>query len=375
MKKINIITTAALPWFTGTSINPLWRAIYLARSGYQVTLYLPWINTESQHLLFPQSLIFKTQEDQKNYIYSWINNGNKINRLDIIFYQAVYNKFLLSIYSNNKIKDIVNPCDILILEEPEHLLTFQPLVFSALNKKINFKVIGIIHTNYQYYLSRRVPQFLSRISSITLNYFNNFIIKKNCLMSIRLSAAVPEYKNSVICNVNGVTDRYFYSKNQSDLQNKAYFIGKLIWPKGLKELIDLCRDANFYEIDIYGKGKDEQDIVAYSNSQGLRFKFHGVLLSPEIVLGKYKIFINPSLSEVMCTATMEALAMRKFVIIPKHVSNEFFYSFSNCLTYENSIDFKKVILYAINNQPNQNEENLLELSWKRANDRLLKLID
>jgi digalactosyldiacylglycerol synthase len=375
MKKINIITTAAIPWFTGTSINPLWRAIYLARSGYQVRLYLPWIKTESQRLFFPNQLIFKTQEEQRNYIFSWINNGNHINQMDILFYQAEYISPLKSIYSKQKFKDIIKPCDILILEEPEHLLTFQPLAFFNFNQKGNFKVIGIIHTNYEYYLSRMVVKFLSKISSVCLRIFNNFIIKNNCEISIRLSAAVPKYKNSVICNVNGVPERYFNRINQVDLQNKTYFIGKLIWEKGLKELVDLCLEACLYELDIYGDGKSRQDIITYSNSKGLNFNFLEVLSSSEKSLAKYKIFINPSVSEVMCTTTSEALAMGKFVIIPKHVSNEFFYSFLNCLTYENSADFKRVISYALNNQPKLNDESLAKLSWHMANERLLKIID
>jgi hypothetical protein len=86
----------------------------------------------------------------------------------------------------------------------------------------------------------------------------------------------------------------------------------------------------------------------------------------------YKLFVNPSVTEVLCTTSAEALAMGKFVVMPKHPSNEFFYQFSNCLAYENIDEFVKLVNFALNNDPTPLSPEMAHVfTWEAAMDRLV----
>lgn len=72
-RSITIVTTAALPWTTGTSINPLLRAVELSRAGANVTLMLPFLALEElgQNVLYGGET-FETKEAQEQWIWGWL---------------------------------------------------------------------------------------------------------------------------------------------------------------------------------------------------------------------------------------------------------------------------------------------------------------
>lgn len=90
---------------------------------------------------------------------------------------------------------------------------------------------------------------------------------------IRLSGATQELPRSVICNVHGVNPKFLEigmkKKEQQKHESKAftkgaYYIGKMVWHKGYKELLNLLRDhqkeLDGLEVDLFGTGEDSDEI-------------------------------------------------------------------------------------------------------------------
>eukprot|EP00980_Cylindrotheca_fusiformis_P009374 scaffold2047_cov129-Cylindrotheca_fusiformis.AAC.53 len=398
-KRVWIVTTAALPWMTGTAVNPLLRAAYMTEGrsevGGSVTLMIPWLERRrDQEAVYGKERVFESPEEQEEYIRIWLRDTAKLAEaskdLNIEWYTSWQNKIENSLYSMGDITDLIpeDAVDICILEEPEHLNWYRAPRDSWTSK---FKhVVGIIHTNYFVYAQEQPAAF---VRAPAMRLLCSWMCRAHCHRIIKLSGTLGEFapEKELVENVHGVRHSFLDTGEKvkerlaidaeddpvfgANAEPAVYFIGKMLWSKGLASLMELLKYAEDsagtkVHVDMYGGGPDLEAAQTRAKSLDVDLEFHGPIDHAELAM-THKLFINPSTSEVLCTTVAEALAMGKFVLVPSHPSNDFFAQFPNCLTYTNKEEFVGDLYYALTHSPEPlSEEASYALSWRAATERL-----
>jgi len=396
-KHIWIITTASLPWMTGTAVNPLLRASYLTNERINhdgmVTLMLPWMErSEDQEAIYGSKNRFANEKEQEEYVRNWLREEAKMEdaakELRIRWYVAWQEKAENSVYSMGDITALIpqDEADIIVLEEPEHLNWYRAPGESWTNK---FKhVVGVVHTNYFVYAQE---QSAALIRAPAMRLLCSWMCRAHCHRVIKLSATLGSFapEKELVENVHGVRQTFLdvgdqvshriTTNHQDDIFGSnapptVYFIGKMLWSKGLATLMDLMKYAQEsaglnVKVDMYGGGPDKDEAMERSNQMELDMPYHGPVDHAKLGFS-HKIFVNPSTSEVLCTTAAEALAMGKFVVLPSHPSNDFFTQFPNCLPYSSKEEFVGNLYYALTHSPEPlSEEFSYALSWEAATRR------
>ncbi len=115
----------------------------------------------------------------------------------------------------------------------------------------------------------------------------SFSIANEWLMQVlRLSAATQDLPRSVVCNVHGVNPKFLKvgekiaadkEHGQQSFTKGAYFLGKMVWAKGYRELIDLLSkhksDLEGFNVDVYGNGEDSQAVQMAARKLNLSLNF------------------------------------------------------------------------------------------------------
>lgn len=381
---IAIFTTASLPWMTGTAVNPLFRVAYLTKGReFKVTLVIPWLSLKDQEFVYPNKITFKSPSEQEAYVRQWLGERTGfVCDFSIKFYPGKFSRDKRSILVVGDITEIIpdEEADIAVLEEPEHLTWYH----HGKRWKTKFHlVLGIVHTNYLEYVRREKN---GRLQAFLLKYINNWVVDIYCHKVIRLSAATQDLPRSIICNVHGVNPKFLeIGKRKNEHQQNgdraftkgAYYIGKMVWSKGYKELLKLLHDnqkeLTGLEVDLYGNGEDSDQVQEAAKKLELDVRVYPGHDHADPLFHDYKVFLNPSTTDVLCTTTAEALAMGKIVVCANHPSNDFFKQFTNCRTYQDSSGFVKETLKALSEEPAQlTDAQMHELSWDAATERFLQ---
>ncbi|KAL9435055.1 hypothetical protein AB3S75_021340 [Citrus x aurantiifolia] len=384
---IAIFTTASLPWLTGTAVNPLFRAAYLAKDGERrVTLVIPWLSLIDQQLVYPENITFTSPKQHETYVRRWLEERTGFtSTFDIRFYPGKFAIDKRSILAVGDISEVIpdEVADVAVLEEPEHLTWFH----HGKRWKTKFRyVVGIVHTNYLEYVKREKN---GRLQAFLLKYANSWLVDIYCHKVIRLSAATQEYANSIICNVHGVNPKFLEIGNKKKEQQQngthafakgAYYIGKMVWSKGYKELLELLDDHQKelagLEVDLYGNGEDFNQIQEAAEKLQIVVRVYPGRDHADPIFHDYKVFLNPSTTDVVCTTTAEALAMGKIVVCANHPSNDFFKQFPNCRTYDDRNGFVEATLKALAEEPAlPTEAQRHQLSWESATERFLQVAE
>lgn len=381
------------------------------------------IKQTSHDLSSEQSMVYTnttrttstTSAAGKAVLQSMHSNASPNHCFSLVFYHGRYDAALGSIIPEEDLQSLVPlPVDCIILEEPEHLTWYHSGKRWTRAFPPAVPVIGIMHTNYVDYARRMAGD----AAASTLKRLNKFLCRMHTHKVIKLSDAVQTLPRQETCFVHGVSEAFLQVGTRSgrraddsachersdggvavavgltgdddliasvtsiDRFSKGlYFLGKALWAKGFAELIERvseytahCRDqkVDAPTIDVYGKGEELQDITTEASMRNLPMSFLGAKdhLSPD--MAEYRGFINPSTSDVVATTSAEALAMGKWLIVPKHPCNAFFSTFSNCLMYSTPKEFASAIDRSLVEDPAPlTTEEERRLTWEAATDRFL----
>ena len=359
---VAVVTSAALPWRTGPSFFSLWHACGLADLGLRVAYVIPWLRPASQERAWG-SVRFTTPDEQYAWIAAEALRIGCPGRPEFFCYSSWFAPVIRGVVPLEDVFGATPAASAYMLEEPEHLCWY-PLTRSRRRIAAD-RVVGLVMTNYEYYVGHAKFPGASLLATLVARY-HRYLIRTRTDVAVPLSAVVPMTGISVRdARITGVLPAYADVPPVTPTISGVYFIGKTIWEKGLDTLIDIaCRTGQ--QVDVFGDGPDSEAVRTTARERGAPLRFHGASDSPWTMLSDYRVFLNPSQSETICTTTAEALVAGRHVVLPACPGNDPFLKYPNAHFYRDVDGAVAALRRALAELPVPPTEARQDFDWPTA---------
>ncbi|SHN09944.1 hypothetical protein SAMN05444272_4084 [Roseibium suaedae] len=364
-----VATTAALPWMTGPAFISLWQACGLAALGYRVTYLLPWLSEKSQIGLWGEQR-FEDFEAQVEWLAREARDLTGLTLPECQPYSAAYSRAMGSIVPMEDVFRAVPPTRCLVANEPEHL-SWYPLSRGR-NAARADRTIGLSMTDYDTYI-RMSGLPMGRPLSKLVSYLHGDAIRRRIDLPLSLSPALSlPGVTMAVERVTGVMPAYAKAPAVQASDQGIYFLGALIWEKGLADLVEIARRSGL-AMDVIGSGPDEEAVKVLAQDQGANLRFLGANRRFWSDIGPYRVMVNPSRSEVLCTATADALVAGRHVVLPDCPGNLPFKAYPNAHFYDDLDGAVSALQSALQVLPEDPAAIRKDFDWMSACRRLAEL--
>jgi len=370
---IVVLTTAALPWRTGPAVFSMWHAGGLAALGYRVAYGVPWLDAASQKRLWG-SVLFATPEEQAEWLRDEARRLGVPQLPEIFFFKGIFSRSLFSVFPVEDAFAAAPRSRYFVVQEPEHFGWF-PLASSKRCTGAD-KIVGIVMTNYGAYIRR--PGRPDRAAFARLvEWHHKRLMRKHADVIVPLSPALDlSGVEDIVAwrQVTGVLQAFAEVSPVLDKTQGVYFLGRLTWDKNLDTVIETAKRMNL-PIDVYGDGPDQAEIQQTAADRQAPVRFCGPSSSPWKVVANYRVFFNPSLSEVLCSTTAEALVAGRHVVIPNCPANQPFLDLPNVHVYDTPEQAETALRHAMTSPANAPSAARTRYDWSHVCREVVSLLE
>ncbi|MCF8479047.1 MAG: glycosyltransferase [Rhodospirillum sp.] len=325
---IAVLSTATLPWRTGPAYLSLWHACGLAERGHRVVLGIPWISPSGQKHIFG-SIRFPDRPAHRAWLREEAARLGCPPLPPVRYYPGYYAALARSIVPLTDVFSLATDARAILMAEPEHLCWF-PFVRSRRRVPAR-RIIGIVMTNYLDYLERN-GAILGKHFVLGLNK-QRLRTRVDELIPLSPAVTLDDLDRPIRkARVTGVLPPYFDVPPPPPETGGAYFLARMVWEKGFADLIEVSRRMAL-PVTVHGDGPDRAAIEAEARAKEAPLTFTGLAPSPWQLLPNHRVMINPSTSEVLCTATADAMVAGRHVVLPRVPCNAPFLDYPNVHGY------------------------------------------